>query len=398
MDRSVRAPKYPHFMEKTHLPPERTYKSERILGQLFDMVDRVLFTPKYELPFDNRILGAYHLEEEVLRKALDIKCQYDMSMRRIMAQHDIKTEFEVWSTFVLSHNRESSNYKFAEIIGTTKAILVERHQDLCINEAGGPEFEVLGPFIAAMYTVTAREVEQALSDQKRRGSSHFDEKQERTAEKKMPLMSFPWIFEHELGRIANGSLFGSFGGTITDTFSKARNAKNPRYTRTADQNLGVNKSMAHIGSDRQKGENEDNVTAPEEQELKERLRSLNLRQKDQSAAAQASDKPKIQNAEHGNASQPDSDVDVEMKSEGTDRQFFNVDESLGIQNDQADNASLSTAQSNTQVGANAYIATVRSADIADSAQVLSDEDEDYDMEMPDSGHASSLDKLVNLLS
>ena len=86
-------------MEKKYKPKSATYHSDKILGQLYDKVESVDFTPQYEEPFDKRILRAYELDEALLKVVRQTKSKYDTAMLRIMAQQEIKTEFEIWSTF-----------------------------------------------------------------------------------------------------------------------------------------------------------------------------------------------------------------------------------------------------------------------------------------------------------
>jgi hypothetical protein len=193
-------------MEKKGVPTERTYTSEKILGQMYDMVEIKKFTPLYELPFDDRVLKAYDLSDETLRKAADIKDEYDSAIWRIQAQHAISTEFEVVSTFVLSHNNEKREWTFAEELGHIISMLKSQFRKICAEAAGGKEFHNLGPFVAAMYTVTAREVQKALEECKRtrKLKSGREVPVRKMEPKSMPLISFPWIFDRELGKIANG--------------------------------------------------------------------------------------------------------------------------------------------------------------------------------------------------
>ncbi|KAL8807393.1 MAG: hypothetical protein Q9182_000732 [Xanthomendoza sp. 2 TL-2023] len=195
MTRDLQPPRWPHFMEKKNRPRENIYKSEKVLGQLYDQVERVDFIPIYDAPFDNRILGAYKIEAQMLEDAKVVKRQYDAAVQRIMAQHAIGTEFEVWSTFVMSHSKASNDYKFHEEIGRIAMSLKDRFRALCYEKAGGSSFEVLGPFVAAMYTVTAEEVGQAAAEVRARGAHMMADK--------MPKMSFPWLFQNVLGKIAN---------------------------------------------------------------------------------------------------------------------------------------------------------------------------------------------------
>ncbi|KAL9029678.1 MAG: hypothetical protein Q9196_002102 [Gyalolechia fulgens] len=201
MTRDLKPAKWPHFMEQQNRPRENTYRSRKVLGKLYDQVERVDFVPIFDAPFDNRILGAYSIEEAMLDEAAVLKRQYDAAIRRIMAQHDIKTEFEVWSTFVMSHSMASNDYKFHEEIGRISMALKDRFRALCYEKAGGKNFEVLGPFVAAMYMVTKEEICEAVANAKTR---EIEAANMRAAS--MPLMSFPWLFQGILGKIANGSL------------------------------------------------------------------------------------------------------------------------------------------------------------------------------------------------
>ena len=94
-----------------------------MLGGPDDQVELVDFRPMYG-PFDDRILHAFQLGDAILEKARDIKDLYDSSLKRLMAKHAIKTEFEAWSVFVLSHNLESRDYTFAEEFGKTISVCV----------------------------------------------------------------------------------------------------------------------------------------------------------------------------------------------------------------------------------------------------------------------------------
>ncbi|KAK3336183.1 RNA dependent RNA polymerase-domain-containing protein [Cercophora scortea] len=182
--------RWPHFMEKNRLP----YKSYKVLGELYDMVQKETFDTKqsYKLPFDKRILNRYTLDNSLLKKARQVKTRYDIAMRRVMGQLEINTEFEVWSAFVLSKPRVGSSYKIQEKAGQESAALKKQYRDLCIKESGGSrDFHDFGPFVAAMYRVTSEEVRIALHES-------------RQAPRSMPLISFPWLFESVLGQIATG--------------------------------------------------------------------------------------------------------------------------------------------------------------------------------------------------
>ena len=205
MSPDLRVRLWPHFMEKTHLPKEQIYVSTKVLGKLYDDVERIDFMPTYETPFDQRILGAYDFTSETLDQVRSLKQQYDTAVLRIMAQHQIKTEFEVWSTFVLSHSKRVNDYKFHEQIGQISMALKDQYRGLCFKVAGVKGQDQIGPFAAAMYKITADEVTNAL---KYRNQTQSQESG-RVAHTKpitMPFMSFPWLFNKVLGKIARNEL------------------------------------------------------------------------------------------------------------------------------------------------------------------------------------------------
>ncbi|KAG0650209.1 RNA-dependent RNA polymerase 1 [Hyphodiscus hymeniophilus] len=205
MPKRLRMSRWPHFMEKKYKP---MYHSDKILGQLYDKVQTVDFVPQWEQPFDKRILRAYKLDNATLKAARQVKSEYDMSMRRLMAQQEIKTEFEVWSTFVLSKPRVGSDYKVQETMAIYSDALKEQYRTACMQRAGcaeGKDFSKLGPFVAAMYKVTKEELDIALAECRTMKIIGGRMQPKRKMEQKyMPLISFPWLFEKELGRIATG--------------------------------------------------------------------------------------------------------------------------------------------------------------------------------------------------
>lgn len=227
MPRELRAPKRPHFMNCTNTRKENTYISRKVLGQLYDQVERIDFLPNFSAPFDKRILRAYEKDvlNEHLASAREIKKDYDAHMRRIMAQHEIKTEFEVWSTFVLEHSRIHNDFKFHEQIGQIAAGLKDQFRGVCHERAGGKSFQQIGPFAAAMYQVTAAEMAQAVQECT---LSHTVAGRPKPLRKmnttEMPLMSFPWLFQDVLGRIAKNSEFVANGVSV-DNGGSAGNAR-----------------------------------------------------------------------------------------------------------------------------------------------------------------------------
>jgi len=205
MPKRLRPRNWPHFMEKKYRPKNTQYHSGKILGQLYDRVETVNFIPQYEEPFDRRILRAYSFDDALLKTVRQIKSKYDTAMKRLMAQQEINTEFEIWSTFVLSRPRVGSDYKVQEEIARLSDALKDQFRAVCIEAAGSKDFAVLGPFVAGMYKVTKEELGMALAECRATKIVAGRELPKRKMEPKhMPLISFPWLFEKELGRIATG--------------------------------------------------------------------------------------------------------------------------------------------------------------------------------------------------
>jgi RNA-dependent RNA polymerase len=208
MSRELRPKRWPHFMEKKFMPPGKIYKSSKILGRLYDQVQLVDFKPQWKNPFDDRILGAFDLDNSMLTDSAAIKKSYDEAMKRLMAKHGIRTEFEAWSVFVLAHNHESRDYKFAEEFGRTVEALKAQFREICKTAAkmtSSADWDRLGPFVAAMYTTTAQEMRAALEECRATKTVGGKTVPVRLmAPEHMPMISFPWLFASELGKIATG--------------------------------------------------------------------------------------------------------------------------------------------------------------------------------------------------
>ncbi|KAA8912907.1 RNA dependent RNA polymerase-domain-containing protein [Sphaerosporella brunnea] len=209
MSKAHRIRRWPHFFEKP--VEEGVYISTKILGQLYDMVERVDFTPCYHLPPNEKIMTAFELSPGDLQEAMQLKNEYDAAVYRIMAQHDIKSEFEVWSTFVMHHSG-SNDYKFHEEIGGIAETLKDRFCKYVIENCAEPRKTVLPRKVAAMYVVTQRAIEQAKSDilaekerlaPRNKGKLSFEALTKEDLQK-LPLMSFPWLFGEVLARLASG--------------------------------------------------------------------------------------------------------------------------------------------------------------------------------------------------
>ncbi|OOQ81566.1 putative RNA-directed RNA polymerase (Sad-1) [Penicillium brasilianum] len=198
MERSLQPHTWPHFMDKKH---KRTYHSRKILGKLYDAVKTEDFSPKLSNPFDSRILEC-SLKEESQRFehfASELKVNYDTSMRRIMAQYGIQTEFEVWSTFVLEHNSMCRDYKLHEELGKVANGLQSSIQDQCYKHLEGKrDFGYVAPLAVAMYRITHQEVQDALASLQ--DESAYDD-QDELETSRLPLISFPWVFYKVLSKI-----------------------------------------------------------------------------------------------------------------------------------------------------------------------------------------------------
>ncbi|OKL63034.1 hypothetical protein UA08_01933 [Talaromyces atroroseus] len=199
LPRELRPRKWPHFMEKNYKPKDQIYHSKKILGQLYDAVDRVDFHPDFEMPFDKRVLECgIAIDEETRNFAKELKISYDVALRRIMAQHEIHTEFEVWTTFVLSHSDQSKDYKFHEELGRMSESLRDRFRGECYNKVGGRDFKQIAPLAVAIYSITNDEVVTALTEFRKKNPNV-------TSKPKpdgFPLISFAWLFPDILGRVA----------------------------------------------------------------------------------------------------------------------------------------------------------------------------------------------------
>ncbi len=180
LPRGLQAREWPHFMEKSW----RTCHSDTALGRIYDFVHTVRIDLPSNLPFDYRLLQRYDLGEEELLNARAMKSQYDTVLRRTMKQHDVDTEMEIFTTFVLSRNKLGTDYKRYEDIGRVRDALHDRFTKAAIREAGPKHEEKFRRFVAACYRVTWEQVQRARMN--------------RTS----TLVTFPWVFHRELCSIA----------------------------------------------------------------------------------------------------------------------------------------------------------------------------------------------------
>ncbi|RCI17473.1 hypothetical protein L249_2928 [Ophiocordyceps polyrhachis-furcata BCC 54312] len=198
--------KWPHFMRK-----KPSYHSRKALGVLYDKVEQkaVEFRPDWEHAFDKRVLSKFELDDDTLSKARRLKAEYDLSVRRILTQHGVATEFELFTAWAMSAPPVGTDYKRQEQLGWEFDTLRTRFREQCYEAAGGSDPKRLDSFVAAMYCVTERETKAALAEHNERESSEDDgweesEPGQATEPSSMPLISFPWIFYRVMIRIATG--------------------------------------------------------------------------------------------------------------------------------------------------------------------------------------------------
>jgi RNA-dependent RNA polymerase len=240
MPKRLRVKQWPHWAEVKNKPPSKIYDSKKIIGKLYNMVQRINFIPAWDSPFDKRILDAYLLDEDILAAAAEVKVEYDASVRQLMAKFGIKSDFEVYTTFALEHSDDFGDYKFAETLGEVVGAMKDHLQKICYEKAGTTDkerdWDKMGPFIAAMYTVTAHQVEAAVAQTKKQvlKAGLWLPLKEPTLES-MPFMSFPWLFAPELGRIARERNTGAEDSIAAHALPALRRQKPKSAFRAVDE-------------------------------------------------------------------------------------------------------------------------------------------------------------------
>jgi RNA-dependent RNA polymerase len=223
---------------------KNSYHSRKALGVIFDKVAHkaVEFTPIWDSPFDQRITKKFELDNETLRAARKIKTQYDTSMRRLLSQHALKTEFELWTGFAMSKPAVGSDYKVQEDLRNEYSSLREKFITTCIEAAGGKQPEKLERFVAAMYTVTEEETKIALFEHHRGPINDAGTilQPRKLESKSMPLISFPWIFHPEMCRIATDG----FVSPKPSTSGGANKAGTQQFTACSDITLDESSAPA----------------------------------------------------------------------------------------------------------------------------------------------------------
>ena len=106
---------------------------------------------------------------------------------------------------------------------------------------------VLEKFVAAMYTVTAKEMEAALVECRTKTKTVGGQQvRVRPMEQEhMPLISFPWLFPSELGKIANGGTIHQPDSLITQVIP-TRHKKHVGASIAAETGMGVVETEAGI--------------------------------------------------------------------------------------------------------------------------------------------------------
>ncbi|TFB03457.1 RNA-dependent RNA polymerase 1 [Trichoderma ghanense] len=192
---------WPHFMEKKY-----SYTSSKALGDIYNRVKQqsIQFQPGWETAFDRRILNRFELDNAMLRDARRIKSQYDGAVRRILGQHNLETEFELYTSWAMSKPPLGSEYKRQEDLGKEFDAVKQRFRDACIEAAGGHDEAKIDRFVAAMYKVTEQEVKIALFEHHRGPTNEAGvmKPARELQARSMPLISFPWIFPWIMIRIA----------------------------------------------------------------------------------------------------------------------------------------------------------------------------------------------------
>ena len=212
--------KFPHWMANLS---KTKYVSRTALGKIYNKVQIENFEPAFDRPFDRRILAHYpSLDAELLHRARRIKSQYDLALRRAMAQKELDSEFELWTGFAMKRPRVGTDYKSAEDLGRLYRVITSRFRRLCLREVDNArDIAKLGPFVAAMYRVTHEEVQIGLHEY---ALARGQKEKKRFA----PLISFPWLFSHELCAIAKAS-------DLSKDEAEAKKTKETKNTKEKDE-------------------------------------------------------------------------------------------------------------------------------------------------------------------
>lgn len=182
------------------------YTSKNALGAIYDRVIKqsIEFRPDWENAFDKRILNRFQLDTTMLKSARQIKGQYDAAVRRILSQHNLDNEFELYTSWAMSKPAVGSDYKRQEELGREFDAIKDRFRALCFEAAGGHDENKIDRFVAAMYKITEQEIAIALFEHRRGATNEASNiiPARKLETKTMPLISFPWIFPWVMIRVA----------------------------------------------------------------------------------------------------------------------------------------------------------------------------------------------------
>ncbi|CAG8291982.1 unnamed protein product [Penicillium olsonii] len=201
MSRDLVPKRWPHFMEKRFKREDAIYHSRKVLGQLYDTVIAPDFVPNLAMPFDSRILNSplVPASNVYMDTARSLKAEWDLNMLQVMAQYEIKTEFEVWSTFVLRHGFVLKDFKMQEDLGRIVGTMRRGFRQACYDKAGPGNIASL---VLAMYRVTEEQMTAALKAQEEEKVLRESLSNVQTSPTELPLITFPWVFPEVLGDIA----------------------------------------------------------------------------------------------------------------------------------------------------------------------------------------------------
>jgi RNA-dependent RNA polymerase len=93
----LRAKQFPDFMEK---PDKPTYRSKKVLGELYRSIKEEEYEPYTDSEFDESLrVDGY---EKYLENARILKAEYDLNVKGLMNQFGVMTEFEVTSGYIVN--------------------------------------------------------------------------------------------------------------------------------------------------------------------------------------------------------------------------------------------------------------------------------------------------------
>ncbi|WBW71310.1 RNA-directed RNA polymerase Rdp1 [Schizosaccharomyces osmophilus] len=200
MPKELRPKQYPDFMRKQR---SKTFKAQTAVGRIFQYTVKFQkqneanrrFDPKMEMVYDDRMkLPKY--KSEYRQIAEEVKERYDFDMKALMNRHDIASEYEVYTAFILfNEEMKASINEFGvreEIMlqfNSIKKCYITEYLEKCglsNNPSDQDTKERIDSAVAVAYDITYEQ-----------RSRSFESGNE------LPLISFPYIFVDVLCRIAH---------------------------------------------------------------------------------------------------------------------------------------------------------------------------------------------------